>query len=87
MTRSAVFVASVGVLCLTVSVDARAEPIRISGGTLDFNGVFGAGPSQPGFLSIVGNRGFSVAGVVESGKLVSIPSRTAFRVRPARQFP
>ena len=78
MTRCAVFVASVGVLCLTVSVDARAEPIRISGGTLDFNGVFGAGPSQPGFLSIVGNRGFSVAGIVESGETRIDPVANCF---------
>ena len=65
-------------LCLTVSVDARAEPIRISGGTLDFNGVFGAGPSQPGFLSIVGNRGFSVAGIVESGETRIDPVANCF---------
>ena len=68
MIRATVFVASVSVLCLTVSVDARAEPIRISGGFLDFNGERGSGEFQAGPLSIVGNRGFSADGFVDSGE-------------------
>ena len=66
MTRAAVFVAFVGVLCLHVAVDARADPIRITGGVLDFNGEVGSGPTQLGELSVVGNRGFSATGFVAS---------------------
>ena len=74
MTRAAVFVASVSVLCLTVSVDARAEPIRITGGSLEF-------PEHPGgftpfgVLSVVGNRGFSLDGFVDSSELFVGPLR------------
>jgi hypothetical protein len=68
MTRSAVCVASVAVLCLTVSSEARAEPVRITGGVLDFNGALGGGAAQAGFLSIVGTRGFSADGLVDSGE-------------------
>jgi hypothetical protein len=60
MTRAAVLVASVAVLCLTLGIDARAEPIRISGGSI----VFENGHSF-GLLSIVGNRGFSADAFVD----------------------
>ena len=66
MTRSAVCVASVAVMCLTVSSEARAEPVRITGGVLDFNGALGSGVAQAGLLSIVGTRGFSADGLVDS---------------------
>ena len=66
MTRSAVCVASVAVMCLTVSSEARAEPVRITGGVLDFNGALGSGVAQAGVLSIVGTRGFSADGLVDS---------------------
>lgn len=62
MTRSAVFMAAMGVLCLTISGEVRAEPIRISGGSLVFP------DSNPGELSIVGNRGFSSHGFVDSSE-------------------
>jgi hypothetical protein len=66
MNRAAVLVASVGVLCLTVSVSARADPIRITGGFLDFNRDLGSGATRAGVLSIVGTRGFSAEGFVSS---------------------
>ena len=66
MTRSAVCVASVAVMCLTVSGEARAEPVRITGGVLDFNGALGSGVAQAGLLSVVGTRGFSADGLVDS---------------------
>jgi len=56
------FMAVVGVLSLTVTGEVRAEPIRISGGSLVFVDV------NPGQLSIVGNRGFSSDGVVDSSE-------------------
>jgi hypothetical protein len=70
MTRAAVFVAFMGVLCLHVAVDARAEPIRITGGVLDFNGEVGSGPTQLGELSVFGNRGFSAVGFVASDETI-----------------
>ena len=70
MTRAAVIVASVAVLCLTRGIDARAEPIRIAEGSLVFTG---PGQDQAGPLSLVGNRGFSVAGAVEAGETLSVP--------------
>ena len=66
MTRRAVCVASVAVMCLAVSSEARAEPVRITGGVLDFNGALGSGVAQAGVLSIVGTRGFSADGLVDS---------------------
>jgi hypothetical protein len=67
MNRAAVLVASVGVLCLTVSVPARADPIQITGGFLDFNRDLAIGPAvRSGHLSVVGNRGFSAEGFVSS---------------------
>lgn len=61
MTRAAVFVACVGVLCLIDAKAVQAEPIRITSGSL----VFSTGDfTQAGVLSVVGTRGFSMQGVV-----------------------
>jgi len=62
MTRCAVFVAFVGVLCLAVSREVRAEPIRLTGGSLDLS-MHAGGP-----FSLVGTRGFSLEGTVLSGE-------------------
>jgi len=63
MSRAAVFVASLGVLCQTVPAELRAEPIRVTGGSL----VFGpAGLGRDGALSLFGTRGFSLEGGVIS---------------------
>jgi hypothetical protein len=67
MTRAAVYVVFVGALCLNVPVDARAEPIRITGGFLDFDRAHAESPAtRSGELSLVGNRGFSADVFVDS---------------------
>ena len=61
MTRAAVVVACVSVLCLTSAIAVEAEPISITGGSL----VFHTGELlQAGSLSVVGTRGFSMQGGV-----------------------
>jgi hypothetical protein len=87
MTRAAVFVASVGVLCLIVSVDARAEPIRITGGSLEFDNTLGGGHSQGGRLSIVGNRGFSATGIADSLEAPIGPINHCHPCQPASTIP
>jgi hypothetical protein len=62
MSRAAVFVASVGVLCLTVPAEIRAEPIRVTEGSLDLTDH----PGGP--FSMVGTRGFSLQGTLLSGE-------------------
>ena len=62
MSRAAVFVVSVAVLSLTVTGEVRAEPIRVTGGSLDLTDHSG-GP-----FSLVGTRGFSLQGGVISGE-------------------
>jgi hypothetical protein len=65
MTKSAVFVACVGVMCLGVASRALAEPITLTAGAL----VFSSGsPFQAGSLSLTGTRGFSLEGGVDSGE-------------------
>ena len=61
MTRAAVVVACVGVLCLTSAIAVQAKPIRITGGSL----IFPTGELlQSGSLSVVGTQGFSMQGGV-----------------------
>ncbi len=87
MTRSAVIVASVAVLCLTVSRESRAEPVRITGGVLDFNGALGGGVTQAGFLSVFGNRGFSADGLVDSTETRVDPIANCFPCEPGSTIP
>ncbi len=69
MTRSAVFVACVGAFCLGITLNASAEPVTITGGSLVFpSGEF----LQIGPISLTGTRGFSLQGFVDAGEL-SIP--------------
>jgi hypothetical protein len=65
MTRSAFFVACVGVLCLCVASPASAEPITITGGSIVFPeaAIFQVGP-----ISIVGTRGFSIKAWIDTGE-------------------
>jgi hypothetical protein len=84
MTRAAVSVAFVGVLCLALSVGARAEPIRISGGSLVFTG---ASQFQAGPLSLAGNRGFSVSGFVDGGETNVGPLDNCMPCTPASTIP
>ena len=65
MTRSAFFVAGVGVLCLAVGTRASAEPITITSGSIRLSeaAIFQTGP-----ISIVGSRGFSIEGLIDSGE-------------------
>jgi hypothetical protein len=65
MSRSAVVVAFAGVFCLGVATVARAEPISVLSGSL----VFPTGDLvQAGPLSLVGTRGFSVSGAIDTGE-------------------
>jgi len=84
MTRAAVSVAFVAVLCLALTVDARAEPIRISGGSLVFTG---ASQFQVGPLSVVGNRGFSANGFVDGGETNVGPLDNCMPCTPASTIP
>ena len=65
MTRGAFFVAGVGVLCLGVCSPASAEPITITSGSIVFpkSEIFQLGP-----ISIVGTRGFSIEGLIDTGE-------------------
>ena len=65
MTRSAVLVAGMTLLCLSAASDVQAEPITITGGLLVFPM---AGRFQAGPISLVGTRGFSVEGRVDGGE-------------------
>jgi hypothetical protein len=67
MTKCAKFVACVGVLCLGVTSAALAEPITVTAGSL----VFPTG--EPGVLSLIGTRGFSLNGFVNSGETLIAP--------------
>jgi hypothetical protein len=70
MTKSANFVACVGVLCLSVASAALAEPITVTAGSL----VFPTGEQgQGGVLSLIGTRGFSLNGFVNSGETLIAP--------------
>jgi hypothetical protein len=70
MTKSAKFVACVGVFCLGVASAALAEPITVTSGSL----VFPTGERfQAGALSLVGTRGFSLDGFVNSGETLIAP--------------
>jgi hypothetical protein len=72
MTKSALFVACVGALCLGVASGALAEPITITAGAL----VFPSGDRfQGGPLSLVGTRGFSLEGVINTGETSIDPVR------------
>jgi hypothetical protein len=65
MTRGAFFVAVLGVLCLGVASPASADPITITGGSIVFPQ---AAVVQAGPISIVGTRGFSIQGVIDTGE-------------------
>jgi hypothetical protein len=84
MARNAVCVVFVSALCFALSTDVRAEPIRISGGSLVFTGPsqFQAGP-----LSLVGNRGFSVDGFVDGGETFVGPLASCMPCPPASTIP
>jgi hypothetical protein len=70
MTKSAKFVACVGVLCLGVASAAPAEPITVTAGSL----VFATREQFPGgALSLIGTRGFSLNGFVNSGETLIAP--------------
>jgi len=70
MTRSAVFIACVSLLCLGASSRVQAEPIKITGGSL----VFESGAlNQGGSISLVGTRGFSLQGTLDSGEIFISP--------------
>jgi hypothetical protein len=65
MNRCAFVVAFAAVLCLGTATVAPAEPIRVLSGSL----VFPTGDLvQTGPLSLVGTRGFSVAGAIDTGE-------------------
>jgi hypothetical protein len=65
MIKSALFVACAGVLCLAAAPEAAAEPISVLSGSL----VFPTGASvQTGPLSLIGTRGFSVVGGIDTGE-------------------
>lgn len=65
MTRSAVIVVSASVLCLGVTSNALAEPISLTAGSLVF---LTGSPAQGGHISLIGTRGFSLEGIVDSGE-------------------
>jgi len=65
MTRSTVCVACVAVSCLALTLNASAEPITITGGSLEFPTIATA---QAGAISLKGTRGFSLQGFVDSGE-------------------
>jgi hypothetical protein len=70
MTKCAKFVACVGVLCLGLASAALAEPITVTAGSL----VFPTGERfQAGVLSLIGTRGFSLNGFVNSGETLIAP--------------
>jgi hypothetical protein len=63
----------VGVLCLGVASAALAEPITVTDGSL----VFPTGERfQAGVLSLIGTRGFSLNGFVNSGETLIAPLQT-----------
>jgi hypothetical protein len=82
MTRFAVSVASVGAFCLGITLNASAEPITITGGSLVFptGDFFQAGP-----ISLTGTRGFSIQGFVRTDE-ASIPG-LSFGIPPGSSFP
>ncbi len=65
ITRGALFLAGVVVLCLGAASRAAAEPVTITGGSIVFSesGLFQAGP-----ISLTRTRGFSVNGSVDTGE-------------------
>ena len=81
MTKSAVSVACVGLLCLGVATRSAAEPITITGGTMLFSGA--GGPSQAGPISLVGTRGFSLDGFVDTGEGRVDPLASCFPCEPS----
>jgi hypothetical protein len=83
MTRRALFVAGVAVLCLGAASRAAAEPITITGGSIIF--------PQPvlfpaGSISITGTRGFSVNGLVDSSEGRVDPPQQCFPCQPTPNF-
>jgi PEP-CTERM motif len=84
MTRGAFFVAAVGVLCLGVASPASADPITITGGSIVFPQ---AAILQAGPISIVGTRGFSIKGVIDTGENPRIdPIAQCFPCTPGIPF-
>ena len=72
MTRFSKFVACVAVLCLGVAPGALAEPITVTAGSL----VFSEGVQfQSGPIVLLGTRGFSLNGRVDSGASTIEPLR------------
>jgi hypothetical protein len=61
--KSALFVACAGVLCLAAASDAAADPIRVLSGSLVFPD---ATPLQTGPMSLLGTRGFSLIGGIDT---------------------
>jgi PEP-CTERM motif-containing protein len=84
MTRGAFFVACAGVLCLGVVSPTSADPITITGGSIVFPQ---AAIVQAGPISIVGTRGFSIKGVIDTGENPRIdPIAQCFPCTPGIPF-
>jgi hypothetical protein len=84
MTRGAFFVACAGVFCLGIGSPASAEPITITGGSIVFPeaAIFQVGP-----ISIVGTRGFSIKGGIDTGESWNIdPISQCFPCTPGTPF-
>ena len=63
MTRITSIVACTGLLCLGVGRHASADPVRLTAGSIVTNGQAAVGP-----VSIIGTRGFSLIGQVDTGE-------------------
>jgi hypothetical protein len=80
MTRYAVLVACVSVLCPGVTADALADPISLTAGSLVF---LTGSPVQGGHISLIGTRGFSLEGIVDSGETRIDPPQQCAPCRPS----
>ena len=83
MTRRALFVAALAVLCPVVASQVAAEPVTITSGSIVFSepGLF-----QAGSISIAGTRGFSLNGLIDSGETSVAPLRQCFPCEPTAAF-
>ena len=88
MTRRVLSVVALLTLALGLPISAaRADPIRITGGSLEFDNTLGSGHFQGGRVSIVGNRSFSATGIVDSIEVPIEPYATAIRASLPQRFP
>src|SRR5262245_45256906 len=83
MTRIALFVACGTVLCIGAGTTAAADPVRITSGSivLPEPDLFQGGP-----IKVVGSRGFSIEGLVDTSEDAFDPLRQCFPCVPTTHF-